>query len=254
MLLFHRDLGGAGRPELVILHGMLGSSRNWLTAGADLASAYHVRAVDLRNHGASPHAEEMDYGAMAADVLAWLDAQAVGPAVLLGHSMGGKVAMLLACRHPGRVERLVVVDVAPRDYAEDRWRREFAALNRIDLARLRSRAEAEKLLEPEIPDWGLRKFLTTNLVHVGDRWRWTVNLPALMAALPGLLANPLGPGDRFAAPALFLAGGNSEYVQPGDWPEIIRHFPAARLEIIAGSGHNPHLEAREAFVRAVREA
>lgn len=109
---------GAGDPPFVLLHGLLGSSRNWQTAGRELAADRRVYALDLRNHGLSPHAAEMTYEAMTADVRAWLDAQGVGTADLVGHSMGGKVAMLLACRHPERVRRLVVVDIAPKAY---RW-------------------------------------------------------------------------------------------------------------------------------------
>src|SRR3982751_66174 len=116
MTLFHRDLDGAGQPPLVLLHGMLGSSRNWQSAGTDLAQHFHVLAPDLRNHGRSPHAPEMTYEAMMDDVLAWLDANSLPRATLVGHSMGGKVAMLLACRHPERVQRLIIVDIAPRDY------------------------------------------------------------------------------------------------------------------------------------------
>ena len=109
VILSHRDLGGAGRPPLVLLHGMLGSSRNWQTTGRDLAEHCHVLAPDLRNHGMSPHAGSMRYDEMVADVLAWIEAQGLARATLLGHSMGGKVAMLLACRHPERVERLLAV-------------------------------------------------------------------------------------------------------------------------------------------------
>jgi len=111
--LFHRDLGGAGKPALIVLHGLLGSSRNWQSTGSDLAARYQVWALDLRNHGRSPHEAEMSYEAMVADVIAWMDGQGIARAALMGHSMGGKVAMLLACRHPERVERLVVVDIAP---------------------------------------------------------------------------------------------------------------------------------------------
>ncbi len=103
--LFHRDLGGAGLPPLVILHGMLGSSRNWQTTGQDLTEKFHVLALDLRNHGESPHDAAMTYEAMMEDVLAWLDVQGLRQITLLGHSMGGKVAMLLACRHPERAQR-----------------------------------------------------------------------------------------------------------------------------------------------------
>jgi pimeloyl-ACP methyl ester carboxylesterase len=250
--LFHRDLGGAGKPPLVILHGMLGSSRNWQTAGKELAERFHVMALDLRNHGASPHAPSMSYDEMAGDVAAWMEANAPGAAAVMGHSMGGKVAMLLACRRPERVERLVVVDVAPKDYYWVAHRHEFAAMLELDLAHLKSRGEAEMKFEARVPDWGMRKFLTTNLERGDDgRWRWVVNLPAIAAALPALEKNPLAPEDRFGGAALFVAGGRSGYVRNEDHAAIRRHFPAAQIETIAESGHNPHMERREEFVRRV---
>jgi pimeloyl-ACP methyl ester carboxylesterase len=252
MHLFHRDLGGAGRPPLVILHGILGSSRNWQTAGDDLSARYHVSALDLRNHGASPHGEPMTYEAMMADVVEWLEAQGVGPATVLGHSMGGKVAMLLACRQPERVARLVVEDIAPKAYPATRHQAEFDAMNALDLATLRSRAEAERALEARVPDWGLRKFLTTNLERGDDgRWRWTINLPVLTQALSELARNPLQPSDQYAGPATFIVGGKSGYVQAEDWAAIVRHFPVATREILPLAGHNPHMEARAAFVQSL---
>lgn len=253
MQLFHRDLGGAGYPPLVILHGLLGSSRNWQTVGRDLAAKFHVFALDLRNHGDSPHADDMTYEAMVADMIAWLDAQQLGRVKLMGHSLGGKVAMLLACRHPERVERLFVVDIAPKDYFWAAHRAEFAAMNELDLAHLQSRAEAELRFEARVSDWAMRKFLATNLERAAeDGWRWIVNLPALTAALAALEKNSLAPGDRYAGPALFIAGGKSNYVQPGDREVIAKHFSAAKLETISDSGHNPHMDAREAFVEIVR--
>jgi pimeloyl-ACP methyl ester carboxylesterase len=250
--LFHRDFGGAGNPPLVILHGMLGSSRNWQTTGRDLAERFHVRALDLRNHGDSPHAPEMTYAAMVADVLGWLHEQGLERVTLMGHSMGGKVAMQLACRHPEKVADLIVVDIAPRDYRWAAHREEFAALNELDLGTLVSRAAAEKALESRVPDWGMRKFLLTNLTRDADGpWRWSVNLPALTAALPALESSSLVPTDRFVGPALFIAGGKSRYVEAVDHATIRRHFPAARIKVIPTAGHNPHIEAREAFVALV---
>jgi pimeloyl-ACP methyl ester carboxylesterase len=253
MVLFHRDLGGAGLPPLVILHGILGSSRNWQTAGRDLATRYHVLALDLRNHGESPHGEEAGYAAMERDVADWLDAQPLGRVTLLGHSLGGKVAMRLACHEPGRIERLVVVDIAPRDYAwGGRQRAEFVAMNGLELAGLPTRAEAERRLEAGVADWAMRKFITTNLARRPDGgWEWSVNLPALTRALPELERNSLAPADRFAGPALFIAGGRSAYVQAADHAAILRHFPAARIETIPAAGHNPHMDSRAEFVRIV---
>jgi pimeloyl-ACP methyl ester carboxylesterase len=251
--LFHRDLGGEGRPPLVLLHGMLGSSRNWQTAGRDLAERWHVLAPDLRNHGQSPHDATMDYPAMVTDVIAWMDAVGLQRADLLGHSMGGKVAMLLACRHPERVTGLTVVDIAPRGYYWVGHRASFAAMNELNVADLRSRAEAELRFEARVPSWPLRKFLATNLERTEEgAWRWQINLPVLTAAIPVLEGNPLSADDTFAGPVRFIAGGQSAYIEAGDHAVIRRHFPAARIEVIPESGHNPHMEAREAFVRLLR--
>jgi esterase len=244
-----RDLGAAGQPSLVILHGMLGSSRNWQTAGRDLAETFHVLAPDLRNHGESPHAPTMSYAEMMDDVVGWLDAQGLERVTLLGHSMGGKVAMLLASRHPDRVERLIVVDIAPRDYFWPAHRQSFAAMNELNLDDLRSRAEAELRFEARVPSWGMRKFLLTNLDRGEDgKWKWQMNLPVLTAALPELEKNPLLPADRFAGRTHFIAGEKSNYVEAADHATIRAHFPAAKITVLPGCGHNPHLEAREAFV------
>lgn len=251
MLLFHRDLGGAGKPPLVVLHGLLGSSRNWQTTGTDLTSDFHVLALDLRNHGKSFHAEPMTYEALMGDVLAWLDAQGLARASFVGHSMGGKTAMLLACRHPDRVGRLVVVDIAPKDYFWPGHRQNFAAMTELNLADLRSRAEAEMRFEARVPNLGMRKFLTTNLDRDADgNWFWTINLPLLTASIAEMERNPLGPDDRFDGPVKFITGGRSNYVEPADHAAIRAHFPQAKIEAVADTGHNPHMEARAAFVAA----
>lgn len=250
--LFHRDLGGAGKSPLVLLHGMLGSSRNWQTAGRDLTARFHVHALDLRNHGESPHAAEMTYAAMADDVVSWLEAQSLPRVTLMGHSMGGKVAMLLACRHPERVERLIVVDIAPKGYFWPAHRVEFAAMNELDLSSLSSRAEAEERWAGLIPSLGLRKFMATNLERSPEgAWRWVANLPVLTTALAAMESNCLAPLDRFAGATFFIAGGRSLYVTAHDQAAILRHFPAARIHTMSAAGHNPHVEMREAFVGLV---
>ncbi len=256
MLLFHRDLGGAGLPPLVILHGLLGSSRNWQTVGRELSAQYHVFALDLRNHGSSPHAEPMTYATMADDVVAWLDAQSLSRITLLGHSLGGKTAMVIACRHPDRIERLIVVDIAPKVYRGSAHQDEFAAMQSLDLSRLESRAAAEAQMESLVPDWAMRKFLLTNLERAtpAEGWKWAANLPALTAALPDILSNPLTDDDHFKGPVRFILGGKSRYVSDADWPAILAHFPTADRIVIAGAGHNPHIDARAEFVAAVLRA
>ena len=253
-----RELGGAGKPPLVLLHGLLGSSRNWQTAGgglaemAESAGGRNVWALDLRNHGKSPWSETMSYDAMLADVLTWLDAKGWGAADVMGHSMGGKVAMALACRHPERVRRLVVVDIAPKSYLSHGHRAEFAAMNELRLETLKSRGEAEMKMEGRVPDWGMRKFLTTNLERGEDgAWRWAINLPVLTAALPEVERNPLEAGEGFSGPALFVRGGKSRYVTDEDAAKVNAFFLAARVETIAAAGHNPHMETRADFCAAV---
>lgn len=250
MKLFHRDLGGEGKPPLVILHGLLGSSRNWRTAGADLARAYHVYAVDLRNHGESPHAPDQTFESMTADVLQWLDDRELGRVHWLGHSLGGKLAMRLACRYPERAAALNVVDIAPRSYSVDRAA--FDVLMRLDLAGIRTRAEADRTLARGIPDRWLRQFLLTNLARrEGGGFAWQVNLPVLARDLPAIRSSSLEPADRFVGKTMFIAGERSSFIRAEDEAVIRRHFPFARIEVLAGSGHYPHVDNREGFVRVV---
>jgi len=250
MVLHHTDLGGAGKPPLIVLHGMLGSSRNWQTVGRDLANNFHVYALDARNHGKSPHAPEMTYTAMMDDVIAWMDANKVRKATVMGHSMGGKTAMLLACRHSDRVERLVVVDIAPKNYRWEAHRYEFLAMNELDLGSLQSRTEAEMKFEARVPDLGMRKFLATNLARDDARgWHWTINLPVITAALDEMEKSPLTPKDKFRGSTLFIAGGKSKYVEKSDKDAIWSHFADARIEYIPTAGHNPHMDHRVEFVQ-----
>jgi esterase len=250
--LFVRDLGGEGQPPLVVLHGLYGSSRNWVTVGRALADHFHVLAVDLRNHGQSPHHPDMRYAALVSDVLATVDRLGLPRVHLMGHSLGGKVAMALACAAGERVRRLFVLDIAPRVYAADTSL--LDALLAVDLGGVSRRGEVDEQLAGVIRDPGLRAFLLTNLVHAGGRYDWQIDLRALRAGMPDIRDNPLREGDRFDGPSLFLAGGLSRYVTEKDRPAILRHFPRARIEWLAGAGHNVHTDGGDDFLRAVFEA
>jgi len=247
-----RELGGASSPAIVVLHGLLGSSRNWQSAGAAMAArGPRVIALDLRNHGESPWADACGHAAMAGDVAAWITREGLGPVHLLGHSLGGKVAMRLAADRPDLVARLTVVDIAPRDYP-GRLRVEFEAMRSLDLARLGGRREADAALTPLIPDWAQRQFLLTNLGQdARGAWVWKVNFRALEAALPLMLANPLAPGQTYAGPARLIRGGKSDYVRDEDLPAFRARFPAGDVVTLPDSGHNPHFDARSGFVDAV---
>jgi pimeloyl-ACP methyl ester carboxylesterase len=246
-----RELGGSG-PPIIVLHGLLGSSRNWQSAGAALAlRGPRVIALDLRNHGDSPWADECRVTDMVEDVVAWINQAAIAPVHLLGHSLGGKVAMRLAVDHPALVSRLTVVDIAPRVYAP-RFMTEFAAMRSVDLSALKSRRDAENALEAHISNWALRQFILTNLSQgPTGNWLWKVNLDALERGLPGIQENPLMPGQSYQGPTRLIRGGMSNYVLDEDIPHFLQYFPHGDVVTLSDSGHNPHFDARSGFLDAV---
>ena len=253
MSLFHRDLGGAGNPSLLVLHGMLGSSRNWATAGAGLSDFFHVRAVDLPNHGKSFHMSQASVAEMADEVLSWMDDEGVGTTSIMGHSLGGKVAMRLAVDHPDRFARLFVLDVMPKVYPTDPTA--LDAMLAVDLTSLRSRADADAALATTIPSQAHRSFLLTNLVrNDDDTYGWQVPLGTIRDHLSEWTPTVLHARDVYPGPAHFLAGGRSNYVSRDDFESVRQHFPDADLTILPESGHNVHIDGGPAFVDAVRTA
>jgi esterase len=251
LALAHDAYGEAGDP-LVILHGLLGSARNWATAAKQLGETHRVFALDLRNHGRSPWAATMSFDEMAGDVAAFVDAHRLGPAVVIGHSLGGKVAMRLALTRPERVARLIVVDVAPVAYAHS-FGPFVEAMAAVDLAAVRRRADAELQLERSIRDPVVCSFLLQNLVKTDAGFAWRVNLEALAANMPELLGFPPMDEDAgYAGPTLFIAGARSNYIKPEHRPLIARHFPHAEHARIAGAGHWVHAERPAEFLTEVR--
>jgi pimeloyl-ACP methyl ester carboxylesterase len=253
MHLHHRDLGGNGNPPLIILHGFLGSSRNWQTVGGDLSQWFHVHALDLRNHGQSPWGDEQSYKTMAEDVIEWMKENELSSAFFVGHSMGGKLAMHLACYHPHCLRSLVIVDIAPKTYPPAHTV-DFEAMRSVNLQEISSRSDAEKQLAKKIEDWALRQFLLTNLSrNENGIFNWTANLSVLEKYSSILEQSPLNPSDRYEGEVLLLIGGHSSYFAKGDELIVLQHFPAAQIHIIKESGHNPHFDTRELFVSKVRE-
>jgi pimeloyl-ACP methyl ester carboxylesterase len=240
--------------RVVILHGMLGSARNWRTVATALAKTYRVSALDLRNHGESPHTGPFTVGDLSRDVEAWIENNvADGPVAILGHSLGGKTAMKLACRRPDMVRRLIVVDIST-EQAPHRWNKIFDAVVSLDLATLKDRKQAEAHLEAHgIDDWAMRKFLTTNLeLDKCGGWKWKIGVEALHDSADQIVAPVLEPDEHFDGPVLLLRGGKSEYSPLADIPAMKAHFPALRVETVPDAGHNVHIDAPHAFLDAVR--
>lgn len=248
--LHHRRYGEGG-PPLLILHGLFGSARNWHSQANLLAADFAVITADLRNHGASPHTERIDYEEMAGDVLALMDTLELARAHLLGHSMGGKVAMQIALNEPHRIERLVVVDIAPKAYPPHHDDI-LAALRALDPAAHRDRQSVDAALREGIPDPGIRQFILTNLVREANGLAWQLNLEGIVRDYARLSEPPRG-GQPFVAPALFVKGGNSDYITSADRAEITRLFPGARAKVIDNAGHWPHAEKPQVFAKIVRD-
>jgi pimeloyl-ACP methyl ester carboxylesterase len=234
----------------VLLHGLFGSGANWHGIARRLAAARPVLVPDLRNHGRSPHAPEMDYPAMADDLAAWTGDQGLGPVVVVGHSMGGKAAMELTLRYPRQVAAVGVVDIAPVRYP-DSFETLVDALRALPLGAIANRADADRRLAGAIASAPVRAYLLQNLVHEGDGWRWRFNLPAIAAAMAGLRGFPDPGGRQFAGPALFLYGTESSYVGADALPAIRQLFPLARLRAIANAGHWVYADRPDAFIGAL---
>mgnify|MGYP000220992100 FL=1 len=249
MLLNTVEAGAAGDPPLVVLHGLFGSARNWGAIGKRLSAQCRVLAMDLRNHGASPRAEAMDYASMAADVAETAEAAGAAPAAVLGHSMGGKAAMALALARPELVSRLLVADIAPVPYPP-RQARIVAAMRAVPLRPGLARREADAALSAEgVQDPATRAFLLQNLRFEGDAPSWRCGLDEIAAAMADIEGFPDFAGARYEGPALFLLGERSDYVQPEHRPRIRELFPAARFLSLRGTGHWLHAEKPEEFIR-----
>ncbi len=239
---------GSG-PPLVLLHGLFGAARNFGAVQRRLAERWRVLALDLRNHGASPHARGMSYAAQAADVLETLAARDALPAAVVGHSMGGKVAMRLALESPDSVSRLVVADIAPVAY-KPRFRAYARAMVELALTPGLTRAAADAALAEAVPDPAVRAFLLQNLA-LGARPSWRSGLAEINAGLAEIEGWDAPAGARFPGPVLFLSGERSDYVKPEHRPAIRTLFPAARFVTLKHAGHWLHADQPEVFVAAL---
>ena len=250
MLTLNHKAFGQGDPVL-ILHGLFGTLDNWQTVGKRLAEDYAVYLIDQRNHGRSPHVEGLNYPLMAEDVQAFLESNWIYKAHIIGHSMGGKVAMQFAMEYPDMVDKLVIVDIAPKAYVGGH-ELIFKALLGLDLDQLEGRKQADtQLAAMGIEEFGVRQFLLKNLSRNKEGgYQWKMNLAEINKHYPDILQNIEGEGT-YEGETLFIRGGKSQYIQDTDWPHILERFPAAKLETVTGSGHWVHAEAPEALLNYV---
>lgn len=240
-------------PPLIILHGLFGTLDNWQTLARKLADQHTVYLVDLRNHGRSPHTQNMSYPLMADDLQQFLERNWIFETAVLGHSMGGKVAMQLALHYPDLVDRLVVVDIAPKAYIGGH-QAIFDALLSFDLMAVADRKEADALLGARIKEVGVRQFLLKNLTRdkEGGGFRWKMNLPVIHQYYQEILA-ALPEASPYQGPSLFIRGGQSDYIQDEDLPALKALFPQADLKTIAGAGHWVHAEKPAELLQLVQD-
>ncbi|MBW8750039.1 MAG: alpha/beta fold hydrolase [Propionibacteriales bacterium] len=247
-------IGDHGSP-IVFLHGLFGQGRNWTQIAKAFAGDHRTLLVDLPHHGRSSWDDHFDFVEIADQVAGLLSAD--DPVALVGHSLGGKVAMVLALRHPELVERLCVVDVSPVGYGTGS---EFAgyisAMQGLDLSTLRQRDDAEAALEAAVPNTTVRSFLLQNLRRDGDSWRWQVNLDVLGAELDEVTAWPddqLEGVAPYEGPVLWIGGARSDYVRDEYAGAMDHWFPHNRRVTVKNAGHWVHSEQPEVFVEVLRQ-
>jgi esterase len=246
----HSTILGEGKPML-ILHGFLGMSDNWKTLGRQFSEeGYQVHLIDQRNHGRSPHSDEFNYLLMARDVKEYCDSHQLKDCILLGHSMGGKVAMLAASLFPHIIEKLIVVDIAPKYYSPHH-QQILEGLKAVDEAHLSSRGDAEELLAKYVKEEGVRLFLLKNLYwKTKGQLALRMNLEALVKNIEEV-GQPLPDDATYSKPTLFIKGERSDYITVEDEKVIQKHFPQAEIVFIPKTGHWVHAEDKKAFFTAV---
>jgi esterase len=249
-MLLHSNILGEGKP-VAILHGFLGMSDNWKTMGQKISEAgFQVHLLDQRNHGHSFHSEEFNYEILVEDLKAYCNTNGLSDIILLGHSMGGKTAMLFAAKYPELVSKLLVADISPRFYPVHHTSI-LNGLSALDFDVIKSRGEADELLSKYVPDFGTRQFLLKNLYWIEKgRLALRMNLDVLKEEVAEI-GEPLPSQARFDKETLFLKGDRSEYIADEDENIIINHFPKAKIVTIANSGHWLHAENPEDFFDAV---
>ncbi len=243
----------ADQTPVLILHGLFGSQKNWGSLARKLADQHSITTVDLRNHGQSPHANSMAYPDMAADIIQLLDKLNYESVILIGHSMGGKVAMNCALAYPQRIKNLIVADIAPVNYQHG-FDQIIAAQKALPLEHITNRAEADQFLSQYIDQPTLRQFLLQNLVKNAVQFSWRVNLTAIDDQMPIITNFPvISANKNFEKKTLFLRGENSDYLLEEHHAAIKNYFPNSSIQTLPDCGHWLHAEQPQLFYQSVLE-
>ena len=249
MELFYREYGQAGF-HLLIMHGLLGSGRNWHTVSGKLQSSFQIIVPDLRNHGRSMHSDEHHTIDMATDVIELLKRKKINSTMLLGHSMGGLVAMELAFQAPEFVEGIIVVDMVPKPHLSS-VRPVLQAMLEVNPARYKNKSEIDLALEKSITNLTVRQFVMTNLKKSSRGYEWRVNLPALSSYLQEAESFRPSPTDIYRGAVLFIRGGKSDYISEADFTIIKHHFPNAQIKTVQDAGHWVHHDAPAELIKLI---
>jgi pimeloyl-ACP methyl ester carboxylesterase len=250
MELFYKELG-AGERTVVILHGLFGSSDNWQNIGKILGEQYKVYLVDLRNHGRSPQSEDFTYEAMREDVVTFMEKQQIEQPILMGHSMGGKVAMHVALARPHSLHKLIVVDICPKYYPVHHDRI-LEGLISIDLDTISSRQQADDQLAKYERSYTVRAFLLKNLYRNEEgKFAWRLNLPVISSQIENV-GEAIATNSVFERSVLFINGAKSNYINIDDTSLIHRFFPGAVIETIPDAGHWVHAEKPDEFLAIIK--
>lgn len=252
MNLFFRHFGEG--PSLIILHGLYGMSDNWVTLARQMAEKFEVFIPDMRNHGQSPQSPTHSYPAMAEDVLEFMTEHNMEKPIILGHSMGGKVAMLFAMENPELIERLIVIDIAPKSYDLKNVHLDILkAMMSVDFNAIRTRADVEEIINRQITDPRIRLFIQKNLFRrERNTFGWRVNLQAIADNLDLIAEGPELVGV-FEKPTLFVRGGLSDYILDEDFPMIRGFFPVSLIRTIENAGHWVHADVPKKLCSLLRE-
>ncbi|HZX61817.1 MAG TPA: alpha/beta fold hydrolase [Bacteroidales bacterium] len=252
MKLFFRRMG-QGNP-VVILHGLLGLSDNWVTFGRQLALDFEVFIPDLRNHGQSPHDPVFNFPALVEDLHELIKDQGLKKVNLIGHSLGGKTAMLFALEYPDLLDKLVVVDIALRKYSPNLEHQMLIdAMMEVDFSSALSRSDVDRQLEQNVHSLKLRQFLLKNIYWKDkETLGWRVNLPILKESLPRMLEG-ITTDKKFTNPVLLVRGGLSDFVTDADLPAMVKQFPRTSVKTLANASHWVHADTPGEFYILVRE-